>query len=491
MSGLSVVASSVSAVGMPDGDAEPEVLRALAVIREVASGLVGRPTWSLSDAQMRSSVAEADAAVAAMQAARLSLIRDLDARPDAVAGARPDKTAATFLVHACRVSPGQAYRDVAAAHAIDPDGGQLPQLGAALAAGEVSRAHVEVAVRAMNRIPAHLTRAVDEAGVCGAERVDGFLTEHSKVLAPCATDKLAQQLLATLDPDGADRFDPAAYERRGLWCAVDGTGMLVGRFQLDPAGAATVKAALDVYAAPKPQTLSEGQDGQQVLLGEDRNRSQRYADALTEIARRALTGAPSSAGEPAQVLVVATPDHVADATTSATKVEAAGWADCAQTGPIGPGTLGRLSCDAILSRVLLAPDGGVLNLGRGVRTASPAQRKALAARDRGCVIPGCTATPGMCEAHHVTWYRNGGRTDITNLALLCGHHHTAVHSGLWEITMRDGLPWVRPPTWIDPHRRPLRNIAHHATDQAKRLGHQLRLQLDHTPDQDSGPPGDA
>jgi hypothetical protein len=57
----------------------------------------------------------------------------------------------------------------------------------------------------------------------------------------------------------------------------------------------------------------------------------------------------------------------------------------------------------------------------------------------------------MCEAHHVKWYRHGGTTDITNLASLCGHHNTSVHSGLWEITMRDGVPWVRPPTWIDRH----------------------------------------
>jgi hypothetical protein len=440
----------------------------------------------LSDAEARQTVADAYAVVAAADALLLKVVRDLDGRPEAVPGARPGKTAATFLVHACRVSPGQAHRDVAAAHALDPDGGELPELGAALANGEVSRAHVDVAVRAVTRIPGHLTRAVDDDGVSGAERVDAFLTEQSKVLAPYATDRLAQQLLATLDPDGADRFDPAAFERRGLHCAVDATGMLVGRFQLDPAAAATVKAALDHYAAPTPQTLSEGEDGQQTLLGDDRTRPQRYADAFTAIARQALTNTPSSAGEPAHVLVVATPDQLTEATTRQTKTAGAGWAECVQTGPISPGTLGRISCDAILSRVLLAPDGAVLNLGRSVRTASLAQRKALAARDRGCVIPGCTATPGMCEAHHVVWFRHGGSTDIGNLALLCGHHHTAVHSGLWEITMRDGVPWVRPPTWIDRHRQPIRNLAHHAADQARRLGHQLRLHLDRN---DLDPPG--
>jgi hypothetical protein len=269
--------------------------------------------------------------------------------------------------------------------------------------------------------------------------------------------------------------------------------MLVGRFQLDPAASATVKAALDLYAAPKPQALTETEAGQQVLVGDERNRSQRYADALTEIARRALSNT-SPSGEPPHVLVVATPEQVTAARTDqATKTqprqpaEAAGWAECTQTGPIDPATLSRVSCDAVLTRVLLASDGGVLNLGRSVRTASPAQRKALAARDRGCVIPGCTATPAMCEAHHVVWYRHGGRTDIANLALLCGHHHTAVHSaGLWEITMRDGVPWIRPPTWIDPQRQPLRNLTHHAADQARQLGQQLRLRLDHELDRDAG-----
>jgi Domain of unknown function (DUF222) len=339
----------------------------------------------------------------------------------------------------------------------------------------------------MNRIPSHLTKAVDEDGISGAERVDAFLTEHSKVLAPYATDKLAQQLLAALDPDGSDRFDPAAHERRGLWAATDGTGMLVGRLQLDAAGAAIVKAALDAYAAPKPQALAQTEDGQQVLIGDDRTRAQRYADALTEIARRPLTGTPgtsSSVGEPAQVLIVATPDQIADA-TGQTKAKAAGWAECVQTGPIDPGTLGRLSCDAILTRVLLAPDGGVLNLGRSTRLASPAQRRALAARDRGCVIPGCTATPGMSDAHHLVWFRHGGATDIGNLALVCGHHHTAVHAGLWEIRMTDGIPWARPPTWVDRQRRPIRNLAHHASEQARQLGQQLRLPLDRDANRDT------
>ena len=48
-----------------------------------------------------------------------------------------------------------------------------------------------------------------------------------------------------------------------------------------------------------------------------------------------------------------------------------------------------------------------------------------------------------------------------NLALVCGRHHTEVHQDTWQIQIRDGVPWVRPPRWIDRTGRLLRNAAHH------------------------------
>ncbi len=45
--------------------------------------------------------------------------------------------------------------------------------------------------------------------------------------------------------------------------------------------------------------------------------------------------------------------------------------------------------------------------------------------------------------------------------LVCGRHHTEVHLEEWEIRMRDGIPWVVAPSWIDRSRRLLRNAAHH------------------------------
>ncbi|MGI8692315.1 MAG: HNH endonuclease signature motif containing protein [Geodermatophilaceae bacterium] len=41
--------------------------------------------------------------------------------------------------------------------------------------------------------------------------------------------------------------------------------------------------------------------------------------------------------------------------------------------------------------------------------------------------------PAWCDAHHVIGWYHGGRTDLSNLVLLCRRHHRAVHRGVWSI----------------------------------------------------------
>ena len=64
----------------------------------------------------------------------------------------------------------------------------------------------------------------------------------------------------------------------------------------------------------------------------------------------------------------------------------------------------RLCCDANVIRIVTDGDSEILDLGRTVRTAPPKFRRALAARDRGCVFPGCDRPPGHCRAHHIQWW---------------------------------------------------------------------------------------
>jgi hypothetical protein len=74
-----------------------------------------------------------------------------------------------------------------------------------------------------------------------------------------------------------------------------------------------------------------------------------------------------------------------------------------------------------------------LAVGRTSRTATPAQRRALAARDGGCIIPGCRIPAENCQSHHVQDWAEGGPSDIDNLALLCWTHHRQVDLNMWTI----------------------------------------------------------
>jgi hypothetical protein len=157
---------------------------------------------------------------------------------------------------------------------------------------------------------------------------------------------------------------------------------------------------------------------------------------------------------------------------------ASGFATLHRHGPIGSHLLAYLACAATLTKVLLDKQGAPLDVGRVHRLATPAQRKALAARDGGCVIPACPVPHEGTDAHHIVPWEQGGATDLTNLASACPRHHQEIHAGLWLVEMHDGIPWVRPPAWIDPERRWMRNLHHHTRTAARRIGQQLRLALD-------------
>ena len=84
-------------------------------------------------------------------------------------------------------------------------------------------------------------------------------------------------------------------------------------------------------------------------------------------------------------------------------------------------------------------------MGRTARTATPAQRRALAARDQGCIIPGCGIPAEACQTHHVEDWAAGGDTDLPNLALLCWAHHRQVDLGMWTIVPASDDDPVPPP----------------------------------------------
>ncbi|WP_088318360.1 HNH endonuclease signature motif containing protein [Kineosporia sp. R_H_3] len=486
-----------------------------------------RCAWSLSDGEARDVVEAFTRAMASAEAARLAVIKVLDERPEAVPGASEGKVAAAFLTGRLNVDQGRANADARAAHALDADSGSLPQVGAALAAGEITREHADACVRAVARLPKRLRVVLleDEASGelrSGMEIADAFLAEQCRRFPVRAIHRLVDELVRVLDPDREEDFDEDAHLRRGLSLVKDSTGMGSLRMTLTPADTAVLSAMLSAAGKPRParEVLAVDGDGveQVTLVKDDRTVAMRRYDAVMSLLRAGLNG--DSGGEApsplVNLLVTATVEQVAAAGAAAEQVRrkastaagaapeppvsetfsgnrsvdsaagqvgrAAGFATLHRHGPIGSHLLAYLACTATLTKVLLDPNGAPLDVGRAHRLATPAQRKALAARDGGCVIPACPVPHEGTDAHHLQAWEHGGLTDLHNLVSLCPAHHQQVHAGLWVVEVLDGIPWVRPPSWIDPERRRTRNLHHQTHAAAQRISQQLRLALDEDAD---------
>ena len=199
------------------------------------------------------------------------------------------------------------------------------------------------------------------------------------------------------------------------------SSMLDDTFRLDGTltgnNAKTVEAGLDACLPP----LVEG-----VPVAPA---SQRYAEALVEMARRALQNVPVPARRSVDVTVLIDwQDYVNG-----------GIARYADGTTIAPDRVRRLLCDAELNVIITGEHGEPLWMSRKVRTATPQQWRALLARDRHCAFPGCHRKPTLCEAHHIAEYdRDNGPTDIDNMALLCSTHHKLIHTTGWTAKMAPG-----------------------------------------------------
>jgi hypothetical protein len=153
------------------------------------------------------------------------------------------------------------------------------------------------------------------------------------------------------------------------------------------------------------------------------------AEALAAVAELALAGADRDRASAERYQVVV---HV-DAQTLAADAE--GRCELGEGRPLAAETARRLSCDGSLVE-LRERDGEPLSLGRKRRTVSPALRRALTSRDRGCRFPGCERMR-FVDAHHVRHWSQGGETSLANLVLLCRRHHRLLHEGGCSLQLLD------------------------------------------------------
>ncbi|TFC73614.1 HNH endonuclease [Cryobacterium sp. TMS1-20-1] len=126
-----------------------------------------------------------------------------------------------------------------------------------------------------------------------------------------------------------------------------------------------------------------------------------------------------------------------------------GWIDGIDA-PISMRRVKETICTGGSQSVIIDDHGAILYLGDKVRCFTAKQRAAIAARDGGCIIPGCTIPARWTEVHHVHPAAKGGPTNVDNGTLLCWFHHHTIDTNGWTIRMINGRPQVRGPLLWDP-----------------------------------------
>ena len=141
--------------------------------------------------------------------------------------------------------------------------------------------------------------------------------------------------------------------------------------------------------------------------------------------------------------------------------------------PISDGLLSAISAGGTLER-LLTVESRIIDHGRAVRTHTPSQWRALAARDHACRMPGCGDPPDRCIVHHVERWEHGGHTDTDHAVLLSPHCHTLVHQPGWadhiepDGTYTTTSPGGQTHTSRPPGADPPRQLPLHTTAQPAR-----------------------
>lgn len=314
-----------------------------------------------------------------------------------------------WLTHRAPVGRSEARRVVKAAQVVNVS----DELGDALASGATTSAHVDALARVLS------------------PRREPVLTEHGELLAKQAESLsigdftlLARRWAALADDQLATDAHDEEPQHNEVRAAVTMDGRLVGDFDLDAISGAKWLGALDHIEPPDSIDAAEG----------PRTLAQRRGDALAELAARYHDGGDAEANPPNL-------DVVVDVATlnGMTPDLAKKRCDLEGIGPITTAALEQLKCCATVTRLVIADDSIVLDMGRKTRFATPSQTRAIRIRDGGCIFPGCGRPPKWCDVHHIDGWATGGRTDIARMCCLCRRHHTLIHNSKWTIeTNRDG-----------------------------------------------------
>ena len=359
----------------------------------------------LSDGGLRGRlrvIGRAESALAAMKAAVLG---EIVQREDAGSAER-----------AVRDVLGAPRRDAKRDVALGVQLRDLDVVRRALDEGAMPLAHARLIARAAAEGP------IDEEMLADAARIQSY-EQFARTVRRHQAD-------VSID-DGKSLLDHQREQRSGRVFTSSDNGMVVLSAEFDPITGAQLASAISA----KERELWRDEDP-----AARRSPQQRTADAIAKLILERDGKRPSGTA----LLIVADYDVVQGELTRARLSDGT---------PISIDELVKRACDAdILPGVFRAATGD-MRLGRTRRTASDAQRAALAFRDQGCV--GCGKSPNYCEAHHIIPWKVGGRTDLDNLVLVCNGCHHHIHDDGWIVhrNRATGRYELRPPGCTGAGRR--------------------------------------
>jgi hypothetical protein len=331
------------------------------------------------------------------------------------AGAR---SPGAWLAHQTRSGRGEAMAAQRLAEALTT---RWRQVQSALAAGEVTRGQARVIVQSLDDLPDDLDPEL-------LRKAEAHLLAEAGHFDPPRLRVLGRKVLEVLAPDLAEEEERRRLEEEER--AARRTTRLIMRVRGD--GSTDIHIRVPDHVASRLKTYLESMTGprHQAFRADDEVANLPYPRRLGEAFCALLERLP------AQLL----PQHGGTATTVMVTIpfdelrSGLGAADLGTGDRITAGQARRLACNAHLIPVVLGGASEVLDLGRTRRTFSPAQRKAMAIRDKECRTEGCTIPAAWCEAHHWQPWSRGGRTDLEDGVLLCPWHHHRAHDPAYDLS---------------------------------------------------------
>lgn len=336
---------------------------------------------------------------------------------DDVAEQTGARDAAAWLAHAARLDGFDARRDLRLATALDE---RWHAVAAGLREGAVNTAQAAVIVRALDDLPGDLVTPEIRA------RAEARLVALAAEFGPRQLRILGRRVLDVVAPEIAEDVERRALEREEAHAARStflttrrrGDGTTDVRIRLADAAADRLLSYLEAFTSPR-RTPKSGQD-----VSDRRPYDHKLGHAFVAFLESV---------DPKRM-----PLHGGDATTVIVTIDFStlkGELGTALMGdqPVTAAMVRRLACNAHIIPAVLGGDSEILDLGRYRRLFSPAQRKAMAIRDRHCRAEGCEIPAAWCEAHHAGHpWSAGGLTDLADGLLLCSWHHHRAHDHRYD-----------------------------------------------------------